>query len=114
MKFERGQDPQKVLGLGMEEVIDKFLTSVSQRSSNKSHQLHIAATFGQMDIVSYLINNGIDPKTIDLQTAINRGHINIIKLMLDHNPSLHSNLTITKLRWKKMDPEIKKLVYHEL
>lgn len=70
LSFERGQDPKKVMGIGMEEQIKKAMEDEGFRYTSDDIALWWASEKNYPNFARYLINKVSDPKS--LSTALER------------------------------------------
>ena len=89
MRFERGGDPKKSMGIGMEIQLEKFLKSIGRNPTlRKSNALVYATEHNREDLVKYLLSLGVSIKGKDfngitaLDFAIKNNNIKIIDLFL--------------------------------
>ncbi len=71
-------------------------TEIKNENFNKCHLLHFAVDSGFIDIARLLINKGKIPvNTLDqtgwssLHLAAGRNHLDIVKLLLEHNAEIN-------------------------
>lgn len=82
--FERGQDVNKAVGIGMEDALKRAMAKDRIQHYDDSNSLEWAAREGRKDFVEYLLKKGADPnKRRSLAAATIPNDIEIYKLLLD-------------------------------
>jgi ankyrin repeat protein len=116
LSFERGQDPKKVMGIGMEEQIKKAMAEERYTYTQDEIALWWSAERGHASFVKYLLEKEIDQESKDkaLQRALaGSGTTDIIKMLLEAgaDPNSLSPIDVPKnVIGRQEDPQVLKLL----
>ena len=118
MNFERGQDPKKSMGIGIQAQLELFKQKyhiLANGNASVNDVLQICAAAGKLSFVKYLVEHeGADPHAIEehcLRWAAKGGFLDVVKYLVEE---CHADIAINNylaFRWAKEEGHIKTMHY---
>ena len=100
-KFTEDSDPIHDMGIGMDELIKRFIEEETANIYNKKDLLWICAKYGKTEFVKYLLEKGYNVHANDdcaLRWASDNGHTEVVKVLLNAGANVHT-IDDYALRW---------------
>ena len=91
INFERGLNPKKAMGMGLESHLIKFIKDYNLEKIERKWLVYHVAKAGRTDLVQFLLNNNADPNYFvgaPISIAATKGYLDIIKLLAKHGANL--------------------------